>query len=241
MTTQERNSILDAMGQNKTMAEVIFERLKWEIVTGHLKPGERLVERDLTERFHVSRTPMREALKQLVRTQLAVDIPYRGVVVRTLGLEFAHNIYDLRFGTEGLSAYLAAKRGTPEEFRLLQRIFDEIDAAADAGDRDRSLVLNAEFHVAIAEATHNPLIVERIEELWTHINVVRGSAWVGNARTDSSRSEHKAIMAAILDGDASAARQAMEDHIASSWKLVEVKLRQQEAEAGAEDALAAAT
>src|SRR5690606_20381148 len=106
--THDPAGILHAMGQNKTMSEVIFERLKWEIVTGHLQPGERLVERDLTERFQVSRTPMREALKQLVRTQLAVDIPYRGVVVRTLGYEFAHNIYDLRFGTEGLSAYLAA-------------------------------------------------------------------------------------------------------------------------------------
>lgn len=218
------------MGQNKTMAEVIFERLKWEIVTGHLKPGERLVERDLTERFQVSRTPMREALKQLVRTQLAVDIPYRGVVVRTLGLEFAHHIYDLRLGTEGLSAYLAAKRGTDDEFKLLQRIFDEIDAAADASDRDRSLVLNSEFHVAIANATHNPLLVERVEELWTHINVVRGSAWVGNTRTDSSRSEHKAIMAAILAGDPIAARQVMEEHIASSWTIVEARLRQQEAE-----------
>lgn len=213
------------MGQNKTMSEVIFERLKWEIVTGHLQPGERLVERDLTERFQVSRTPMREALKQLVRTQLAVDIPYRGVVVRTLGYEFAHNIYDLRLGMEGLSAFLAAERGTEEEFAEMQRIFDQIDAAADAGDRDQSLVLNSEFHAAIAQASHNPLLVERVDELWTHINVVRGAAWVGNTRTDPSRGEHKTVMEAILARDPAAARAAMEVHIRNSWHLVEAALK----------------
>src|SRR5690606_7740417 len=116
--------------------EVIFEHLKWEIVTGHLKPGTRLVERDLTERFQVSRTPLREALKQLVRTQLAVDIPYRGVEVRSLGYDFAHDIYDLRLGAEGISAYLAAERGTDQEMTRIQEIFEQIDAAAHASDRD---------------------------------------------------------------------------------------------------------
>lgn len=214
------------MGQNKTMAEVIFEHLKWEIVTGHLKPGTRLVERDLTERFQVSRTPMREALKQLVRTQLAVDIPYRGVEVRSLGLDFAHDIYDLRFGNEGLSAYLAAERGTEEELAKIQDIFEKIDAAAHASDRDLALVLNSEFHVAIAQATHNPLLVQRIEELWTHINVVRGAAWVGNTRTDSSRDEHRAVMEAILARDPDRARAEMETHIRSSWKIVEAALHE---------------
>lgn len=241
MSTHDPAGILQAMGQNKTMSEVIFERLKWEIVTGHLQPGERLVERDLTERFQVSRTPMREALKQLVRTQLAVDIPYRGVVVRTLGYEFAHHIYDLRLGMEGLSAYLAAERGSDEEFREMQRIFEQIDAAADAGDRDQSLVLNSEFHAAIAQATHNPLLVERVDELWTHINVVRGAAWVGNTRTDPSREEHKAVMEAILARDPLAARAAMEVHIGNSWRLVEATLKRTAEERAASEPVLAAT
>lgn len=210
------------------MAEVIFEHLKWEIVTGRLKPGTRLVERDLTERFQVSRTPMREALKQLVRTQLAVEIPYRGVEVRSLGYDFARDIYDLRLGTEGLSAYLAAVRGTDEELAKVQEVFVKIDAAAHAGERDLTLVLNADFHVAIARATHNPLLVERIEELWTHINVVRGTAWVGNTRTDSSRDEHRAVLEAILARDPELARREMEKHIQSSWKIVEAALRELE-------------
>lgn len=221
-------SVLQAIGENKTMAEVIFERLKWEIVTGHLQPGERLVERELTERFQVSRTPMREALKQLVRTQLATDIPYRGVFVRTLGYDFARDLYDLRFGIEGSAAFLAAKRATEGDLEELQQVFGQIDAAADAGDRDRSLVLNADFHIAIARATQNLLLVERIEELWTHISVVRGSAWVGNTRTDASRSEHRQILEALLARDSVGARSAMERHIQTSWRVVESALRRQE-------------
>lgn len=143
-----------------------------------------------------------------------------------MGFDFAHDIYDLRLGNEGISAYLAAERGTDEEFAKIKQIFTEIDAAAHNADRDLSLVLNAEFHVAIAQSTHNSLLVQRIEELWTHINVVRGAAWVGNTRTDSSRDEHNAIMDAILARDAERARLEMERHIRSSWSIVETALRE---------------
>lgn len=224
------DEILDALGNNKTMSEVIFEHLKWEIITGRIASGERLVERDLTERFNVSRTPLREALKQLVRTQLAVDIPYRGVVVRTLAYEFVRDIYDLRLGTEGLSAFLAAKRGSRDEIDGLQDAYDRIESAAQQGDRDAVLFLNAEFHAVIARATHNELLVERVNELWTHINIVRGASWVGNRRTDPSRREHQAIIEAIAARNPERARAAMEEHILSSWAVVEERLKRQERE-----------
>lgn len=212
------------------MAEVVFDQLKLDIVTGRIKPGERLIERDLTDRFQVSRTPMRQALKQLVHVELAVEVPYRGVVVRMLSHRFALDIYDLRRGIEGLSAFLAAERGDSASFRDLERIFHQIDAATVRGARDEVLVLNSEFHTAIARATSNQLLVARVDELWTSINLVRAAAWKGNSRTNSSREEHYGIMLAILERKPEVARAAMEKHVQASWQLVDLELSAAEAD-----------
>jgi DNA-binding GntR family transcriptional regulator len=206
------------------MAEVVFDQLKLDIITGRIKAGDRLVERELTDRFQVSRTPMRQALKQLVHVELAVEIPYRGVIVRSLSHEFARDIYDLRLGIEGLSAFLAAQRGSAADLKDLERIFHQIDVATVQGARDEVLVLNSEFHTAIARATSNQLLVTRVDELWTSINLVRAAAWKGNSRTGSSREEHYRIMAAILERDPVAARTAMEEHVQASWQLVDLEL-----------------
>lgn len=209
------------LSRNKTTAERVFERIKREIVVGRLKPGQRLIERELTERFKVSRTPVREALKLLVRTQLAVNTPYRGVEVRRLSLPFARNIYDLRRGIEGIAAYLAAERAGSDEIAGLELLYEEISELSHAGKRDEVMLLNNRFHMAIAEAAHNELLVSQVDELWKNVNLVRAAAWRGNQRTEGSRQEHEAILAGIAARDREAARKAVEIHIQVSWSAVE--------------------
>lgn len=232
------NAILvDAM-RNRTTAELVLERLQREVVTGQLKPGQRLVERELTERYRVSRTPLREALKRLVASGLATNVPYRGVAIRQLSHGFARDIYDLRVGIEGLGAYLAALRATQDDLDSLQHLFDRIDEASARDERDEVLVLNLEFHRAIARATRNALLVEKVEELWVNINLVRASAWQGTMRTQGSRREHELILRAILARDPEGARHATESHVRSSWQLVEAFLVAQAESGKQEPALA---
>lgn len=214
--------------QNRTAAEHVFDLLRREIITGRAQPGQRLIERDLTDRFGVSRTPVREALRRLVSTQLAVNVPYRGIMVQQLSLGFAHDIYDLRLGLEGLASYLAAKRGTDEEHAELSNTFHKIDVLTKRGDRDEIMLLNNDFHLLIAKASHNELLVERVEEIWTTVNLVRGAAWQGTVRAEGSRAEHEAITKAILSRDAEAARRATERHIRNSWITVERALEEQQ-------------
>ncbi len=218
------NDIFSSLMQNRTTAEFVFERIKREIITGALKPGQRLVERELTERFEVSRTPVREALKQLERSQLVVNIPYRGVEVRRISFEFARDVYDLRLGIEGIASYLATLRATTAELIRLEHIFNTIDELTSKGQRDDVMVLNNEFHKAIAEATHNELLINQVDDLWTTINSVRAAAWKGTARTEGSRLEHGKMLRAILDRDAEAARHVTEAHVRNSWKVVEEAL-----------------
>lgn len=213
-----------ALQQNRTMAEVVFDQLKFEIVTGRLKAGDRLVERDLTERFNVSRTPMRQALKQLVHSGLAIEIPYRGVMVRTLSYQFTRDVYDIRMGLEGRAAYLAAQRAGDEDMGTLEAIWKRIDRAARDGDRDEVLVLNSQFHSAIAQATDNELLVTRVNELWISINLARAAAWKDTNRSGSSNDEHRDIMIAVLNRDPERARLAMEAHVRASWELVDAEL-----------------
>lgn len=224
-------SVLTGLAQNKTAAEFVFERIKRDIIVGRLRPGQRLVERDLTERFQISRTPVREALKLLVRTQLAVNIPYRGVEVQRLSIDFARNLYDVRWGIEGLAAYLAADRASDDELAGIEQLFARIRNLTKKGERDDVMLLNHDFHRAIADAAHNELLTSRIEELWTNVNLVRAGAWKGNRRTEGSLKEHEAILVALLARDPAAARRAAEDHIRRSWLLVEAAMTEADAEA----------
>lgn len=222
---ESTGEVLRSLSRNKTAAEYIFERIRRDVVVGKIKPGQRLVERELTERFEMSRTPVREALQLLVRSQLALNIPYRGVEVRRLSYEFARDIYDLRRGIEGLAAYLAAERGSDTEIATIERLFGQISELSKDGQRDEVMVLNHKFHMAIAEATHNELLLARVDELWTSVNLVRASAWKGNERTEGSRREHEAILRALVERRAEDARQAVESHIRQSWRLVDGVMR----------------
>lgn len=218
------SELLDGLKQNRTTAGFIFERIKRDIITGAIKPGERLIERELTERFEVSRTPVREAFRRLERSQLVINIPYRGVEVRRISFEFARDAYDLRLGTEGIASYLAAERATHAELVKLEHIFNTIERLTAEGNRDDVMILNNEFHMAIAEATHNQLLVRQVEDLWITINSVRGSAWKGTARTGGSLEEHQRILSGIMARDPELARAATEAHVRQSWKVVEEAL-----------------
>ncbi|HET8986416.1 MAG TPA: GntR family transcriptional regulator, partial [Trueperaceae bacterium] len=194
----------------------------------HFRPGERLVERDLTERYEVSRTPLREALKELVRSQLAVTVPYRGVVVRQVSLGFAREVYELRAGLDSMAAALAAARATRTELDRLRGIYDAIDKLSEPvpdeselqSRRDQIMLLNGEFHRTIAQATHNALILAKHDELWVSISLVRSAVWQTAARTQSSREEHAAILEAIATRSVDTARKLCALHADRAWEYV---------------------
>lgn len=209
----------------RTSAEVVLEHLKDDILTGRLPPGTKLVERDLTERYSVSRTPLREALNNLVASHLATNVPYRGVHVRQVDLAFARDVYELRATLEGLAGQLAAERATRDEFRQIELHYRYIErlsrmSIVDQEVRNEIMRRNTRFHKAIATAAHNPLLFAKIEEVWTSVSLVRFHVWQSEDRIESSRHEHAEILAALRARDGETMQKLCSQHAFNAWEHV---------------------
>ena len=215
---------------NETLAGRIAEQIKRRIVTGQLKPGQKLVEKDLAAACNVSRTPLREALARLVNEGLAVSVAYRGIFVRRISLRQVREIYELRIGIEGLAAMLAAERSRKADLDRLEKLLAAMDAERAEDDADELKLLNEKFHRGIAEASGNSLLVQRMDDLWSWVNLARTSSWSATGRGETSREEHHAIYQAICDRDAAKARALAEAHARLAWETVEPFLRRQQAE-----------
>jgi DNA-binding GntR family transcriptional regulator len=223
---------------NETLAGRIAEQIKRRIVTGQLRPGQKLVEKDLAAACNVSRTPLREALSRLVNEGLAVSVAYRGIFVRRITVRQAQEIYELRIGIEGLAAMFAAERGKKADLDRLDKLLAAMDAERAGDDADELKLLNERFHRGIAEASGNSLLVQRMDDLWSWVNLARTSNWSATGRGETSRDEHHAIYQAICQHDAAKARALAEAHARLAWETVEPFLRRQQAD---EEAQAAAT
>ncbi len=215
---------------NETLAGRIAEQIKRRIVTGQLKPGHKLVEKELAAACNVSRTPLREALARLVSEGLAVSVPYRGIFVRRISLRHVREIYELRIGIEGLAAMLAAERSRKADLNRLEKLLIAMDAERAGDDADELKLLNEKFHRGIAEASGNSLLVERMDDLWSWVSLARTSSWSATGRGETSRDEHHAIYRAIVDREPVRARALAETHVRLAWETVEPFLRKQHAE-----------
>ena len=228
MKDESSLSTLDGFA-NETLAGRIADQLKRQIVTGQLRPGQKLVEKEIAALYNVSRTPLREALARLVNDGLAISVPYRGIFVRRIGLRQARDIYELRIGVEGLAAMLAAERGSTADFDRMSTLLGTMDEQLTGDDAADLKLLNERFHRAIAEASGNTLLVQRHDELWRWVALARTSAWANSDRGEISRTEHHALYRAIRARDGTAARTLAEDHIRRAWATVEPALARQEA------------
>ena len=218
--------------ENETLADRIADRLKRLIVTGEIKPGQKLVEKDIAAAFNVSRTPLREALSRLVNDGLAAGIPYRGIFVRQITLRQVQDIYEVRIAIEGLAATLAAERAGADDIATLSDLLIAMDKEQAGDDSAELKLLNERFHRAIAIASGNALLVERLDELWTWVSLSRTTVWSATGRGDTSRDEHHAIFEAIRGRDPVQARALAEEHVRRAWDNVKPFVAAHEAKAG---------
>src|SRR5690606_19153041 len=130
----------------KPLRELVFEAIREAIIEGTLEPGERLMEAQLAEDLGVSRTPVREAIRQLELAGLVVMIPRRGAYVADISLKDVADVFEIRGALEALAASLAADRATDEEIQQLQSLLVEIERSVEARDVDLLVELDTRFH-----------------------------------------------------------------------------------------------
>lgn len=194
-------------------ADAVRHQLEQDVITGVLLPGERLDEVSLAERFGVSRTPIREALRRLSNSGLVELRPRRGAFVHQVGLSELIEMFEVMAELEGMCGRLAARRITPEQLELLERSLTACADAAAGGDTDAYYQANAEFHSVIYSASQNGFLAGQAQALHTRLAPYRRLQLRVVHRMRQSLSEHHEVAAAIRDGDSARAEVALESHV----------------------------
>ena len=194
------------------MGRRLYKTLAEQIIKGEIKPGERLDERDLAERFEVSRTPVREALRGLQERGLVEIMPRRGVVVATISLERLEELFEAQCELEALCARRAAESMTPMERKELELLHQQCAQQAANDDYLRYLEANNQFHAAIARGTHNAVLITMLSDLRDRLAPYRQTQPEVEGRLAVAHDEHVAIATAIFAGNPEAAFIAMRDH-----------------------------
>ncbi|MCA8304375.1 GntR family transcriptional regulator [Burkholderia seminalis] len=198
-------------------ADAVAASLRDMIINGELSAGERLVERDLAERFGISRIPMREAIQRLEREGLLDIFRNRGAVVRMLSASDVQDIYDLRVLLEGDAIYRSVKRLDDETLaraELVHRLLGDASVPRRQGE------LNREFHALLYAGCGNARQLKSIAELRSQVERYERLQTTLLADTPSFQVEHEAILQACRARDARAARSMTVAHLESARRIV---------------------
>jgi DNA-binding GntR family transcriptional regulator len=200
---------------------MVAEEIKEAIMTGVLQPGDKLVETSLTQSLGVSRTPLREAFRELAAEGYITVIPHKGAYVSALSEKEVLDIYAISSVLEGLATRLATQNLKEEENREeLLRLFEELKTKNEKGDVDAYWAANRNFHQFIAEASDNQRLLNLIENLRRQILKTRVISLRYPRRVEDSMAEHEDILAAILDGEGQKAEALVIEHLEKQRQFV---------------------
>ncbi|WP_018700728.1 GntR family transcriptional regulator [Amorphus coralli] len=191
----------------------IRDALENGILTGEVPAGERLDEQALADRFGVSRTPVREAVRQLASTGLVELIPNRGAFVRKVSTRELIEMFEVMAGLEAMAGRLATRRASPEQMGRLVAALEACERAAASGDTDAYYAENGVFHAAIYEASGNDFLIAEASRLHQRLMTYRRLQLRVPRRMGHSLAEHRAIVEAITAGDETQAETALREHI----------------------------
>lgn len=196
-----------------TIKDQVYQILKEEICSGVYAPGQWLQEKELAGRLSVSRSPIREALRQLAGDGLVVDIPNKGVFVKEFALRDIDEVFDLRLMMESYAILRSDKNLTPEYKEELLRYVDELTRMHNEGRLKRYIELDTQLHNLFITLSGNRLLEESYRKVHTMIQQFRIYSLIGQQRFDESVEEHREIVHCILTGALEEANRANQHHL----------------------------
>jgi len=206
----------------RPIRDIVYESLRSAIMTGHLAPGERLVESEVADRLKVSRTPVREALRMLEKDGIAVSVPRRGTVVVGLKVEDALEIYNILSVLEGLVARLAASHITPEELRALKDLKKSKPPLGDFAEYAR---IFAEFNAILNRASRSKRLISLMDTYASQLTCLRYVSLDSPERQSASWDEHLGIIEAIERRDGPLAELRAKQHVAHAMQACEARAK----------------
>lgn len=197
----------------KPLREIVFETIREAIISGHLKPGERLMEVQLAEELGVSRTPVREAIRKLELEGFLVMVPRKGAYVAGISLKDIADVFEIRASMESLAAGLAAERITEEELEKLERILVSVAESADQNDLDGIVNTDTDFHDIIYRASRNERLIQIISNLREQIQRFRATSLTFPGRMKVAVEEHRKLVEAISERNVALAQALAQEHV----------------------------
>ncbi|MEV8429544.1 GntR family transcriptional regulator [Streptomyces chartreusis] len=194
--------------------ERVLATLRQDIIAGRLLPGDRLVERELADRFGVSRVPVREAIRALVAEGFVHFETPRRTVVRRLSPADVKELFELREALEVYAAGLAASRATPEDLADLRELLRAAASATEAGDAEKITDVNTRFHDRILAMAGNSLLTSVMEPVDGRLRWLTRQ----NEEWPQLLTEHQDLYEAIASGDPDRARSHTLTHVQANYR-----------------------
>lgn len=200
----------------KPLREVVTETLREAIVSGVLKPGERLMEIQLAEELGVSRTPVRESIRKLELEGFVVMVPRRGTYVADLSIKDINEVYEIRTVLDVLAAGLAAERITEEELEQLERLLVQISEYVEQNNVEKLIETDSLFHDVLYRASRNDRLVGIINNLREQFTRFRSISMQYPGRMKNTVEEHTRLVEAIAQRNPELAQQIAREHMENS-------------------------
>ncbi|WP_431236221.1 GntR family transcriptional regulator (plasmid) [Mycolicibacterium psychrotolerans] len=194
----------------------VLRLLRDAIVAGEFAAGERLVERTLCDRFEVSRTVVRETLRQLESEGLVEILPQRGPVVATVTAEDAAALYEVREVLEALAGRAFAERATARQRAILDRRMADVEATLEKSDLSKVLAAKDAYYDALLDGAANPVLRNTLRGIHARTSLLRSLTLCAPGRTSDTIAELRAITTAATRGKAEAAWTASAEHVRSA-------------------------
>lgn len=203
-----------------TLGTRIFDLLRDRILNGEYKSGQKLNELTLVKELNISRTPIREALKQLELEGLVESIPNKGVYVRGFSPRDIDDMFEMRKELESLAIKLAIDRMDDIHLAKIRDVFDLMEFYTQKKDQDKVSDLNILYHEAIYQATQSNYFEQILKDIHYYVSVSSRHCLEGATRMESALEEHRNILLAIEDQDRDGASELIRRHISKNQMLV---------------------
>ena len=207
------------------LRDVVFNTLRQAILTGELKPGERLMEIHLADRLGVSRTPIREAIRKLELEGLVTMIPRRGAEVAQITEKSMKDVLEVRRALDALCAELACDRITDEELENLRLACDAFETAVKTKDAKKIAQADVALHDIIVRATGNQRLIQLVNNLSEQMYRYRFEYIKDSSQHQNLIDEHRIIYQSIVFKDKKTAADAARTHIDNQEKAIMCQIR----------------
>lgn len=216
----------DGFDDKYSLRARVYGALREDILNGKYKPGENLIELRIAEELNVSRTPVREAVRQLELEGLVESIPNKGVIVKGISKKDIEDIYRIRKVLEGLAARWAVEKITDEDVENLQEVYDLMEFYTMKNDVNQISKLNTRFHEIIFNATKSSIMQHILKDFQFYVKWARHESLCTPGRKEEALREHNDILQAFKKRDADEAEKFLTIHVENSSKNLFSKIKE---------------